>query len=323
MKHPDLKIISGEIEKKGRKYYHVDINNKSRKVLITDSIKGKKVGDTLIVEALPVLKEWNERRYRGDIWGQDFMAIQYYAPIDSEEAEQKTQEYIQKEADRWSGYVQEAINKGYLYEKGIRKLRELGANEEADRLVNIQRQKEIDYEVAYIRKGIHEGYECPKTMNSLRHKKGCEKIVAQLEAEWEEKARKLIDPAKIAKIEAEWANNLKEKQRGDVIRLGNFVRFEGVPMKKTFLSDLLQDAELIFHGKSIPTSPLPPKTILIKNDQIFCIVHEDCDEENWRTAIIEEKSLKKNYGAYVSITEDLKEKVEEILKIVRENGPWL
>lgn len=123
--------ITGVVVKKGRKYFQVKLdktkNDYLHKVAINDVSKSWKVGDRFSVSAIP---KWDVS-YNTQKW-----YISLYTPV-SEEAINSA------EIDRWMGYVKEAFRKGYIYTKGVDKLRELGATKE---LAEVQ---ELKVELTY------------------------------------------------------------------------------------------------------------------------------------------------------------------------------
>ena len=110
--------ISGKVVKKGRKYFQVKLdttkNDYLHKVVINEVNKDWKVGEDFSVLAIP---KWDSS-YNSGKW-----YISQYTPVSQEEVDKE-------EIDRWMGYVEKAYNNGYIYKKGVDKLRELGAKKE-------------------------------------------------------------------------------------------------------------------------------------------------------------------------------------------------
>jgi hypothetical protein len=161
-----------EIVKRGRKYFKVRVPGRTflMDLYITESNNNLQEGD--IVE-INVLKNEEYSKYG--------TKVQYYPLSDNKKEEieaEKEKEYNKKEIKRWMEYVRSAANSGYIYQKGMNRLYELGADKIAEIQkelgeihIKVQNKKTIqkinDY-LGYMKEAANKGYVYRNGLSTLR-----------------------------------------------------------------------------------------------------------------------------------------------------------
>jgi|WetSurMetagenome_2_1015567.scaffolds.fasta_scaffold03660_2 hypothetical protein len=205
--------IELEIISQGRKYFKVVNPGKTFQMdlYINDSSKNFKPGDKITINAL---KHKEENKYG--------VKIQIYPISDNEIEEIKEKsntEINKKELDRWMGYVREAANKGYIYDKGVERLKQLGINKVEELLkelkeihVKVRNKKDIEKinnYLEYMKEAADKGYVYEKGLQTLKI------LGIENYPEKKEKLNKILDSIKEKKQEQE--NKNKEEGRGKSI----------------------------------------------------------------------------------------------------------
>jgi hypothetical protein len=147
-----------EVKSVGRKWIKVTYPGKSftMDLEITDQTKSYKPGDTISISAV---KKVSSNKYGSK--------VNIY-PVSVDVETQYKSENNKKEIDKWMGYIRDAKEKGYVYEKGVDKIKELGGleNEEIKAEIDgikktvsaLKRREKIKQYMEYLRNSSDSGY---------------------------------------------------------------------------------------------------------------------------------------------------------------------
>ena len=174
----NIRRISGTIESRGRKYFHIRVNNKYKAQLVIDeNTCDLQPGDTFDFQATQMVEHSN--------YGNKYT----YTKASPELLKQLSDEAHQQEIQRWTGYVENAFSEGRVYQKGLDTLKRLGVDISIydERIVEVQlakKQAAIRYKIArykgYVKEALAENRLYENGIDIL-HSLGCHDLDEEIE----------------------------------------------------------------------------------------------------------------------------------------------
>jgi len=174
----NIRRISGTIESRGRKYFHILINNKYKALLIIDeNTSDLQVGDTFDFQATYTVEH------------SKFSSKYTYTKASPELLNQLKEELHQQEVNRWTGYVENAFSEGRVYQKGLDTLKQLGVDisvyDEKIREVQIAKERtkvesKIERYKGYVKEALAENRLYENGIDVL-HSLGCHDLDEEIE----------------------------------------------------------------------------------------------------------------------------------------------